>query len=90
MYYSQGKYGEADALYMSAVKITKRSLGPDHPQLAAIMSEQADLYRRDVRIYLYGISAVFSVQTQIGKRHVYDRPSCIVLRVTTEKRMRCT
>lgn len=50
MHRSQGKYRDANDLYVSAVEIAERSLRSDYPQLAAITSDRADLLEREVSI----------------------------------------
>ncbi|CAM9939684.1 unnamed protein product, partial [Ectocarpus fasciculatus] len=37
----QGKYGEADPLYLRAIEIGEKTLGPDHPGLATSVSNRA-------------------------------------------------
>ncbi|MBR8839099.1 MAG: tetratricopeptide repeat protein [Stigonema ocellatum SAG 48.90 = DSM 106950] len=36
LYYSQGRYSEAEPLYIKALKIAERSLGVNHPNTIAI------------------------------------------------------
>ena len=45
MYESQGKYGEAEPLYLEALAIDRESLPPNHPQLATHLNNLAGLYR---------------------------------------------
>ncbi|CAM9372606.1 unnamed protein product [Ectocarpus sp. 8 AP-2014] len=39
----QGKYTEADPLYLRAIEIGKKKLGPDHPDLAMWLNNRAGL-----------------------------------------------
>ena len=45
----QGRYDEADGLYLSCIEIQERALGPDHPGLAVSLSNRAGLLRQQVR-----------------------------------------
>lgn len=38
---AQGKYSEADLLYLRAIEIGEKALGPDHPDLATWLSNRA-------------------------------------------------
>ncbi|CAN0113270.1 unnamed protein product, partial [Ectocarpus sp. 12 AP-2014] len=40
---SQGKYDEAEPLYIRAVAIREKALGPDHPDVASCLNNLADL-----------------------------------------------
>jgi CHAT domain-containing protein/Tfp pilus assembly protein PilF len=40
----QGRFADAEPLYKRAVEISERSLGPDHPQVAASLNNLATLY----------------------------------------------
>ncbi|CAN0333504.1 unnamed protein product, partial [Ectocarpus sp. 12 AP-2014] len=39
----QGKYSEADPLYLRAIEIGEKTLGPDHPALATRLNNRAEL-----------------------------------------------
>ncbi|CAN0453882.1 unnamed protein product, partial [Ectocarpus fasciculatus] len=41
----QGKYDEADPLYLRAIEIGEKTLGPDHPGLATWLNNRAELLR---------------------------------------------
>lgn len=45
----QGKYAEAEPLYMRTQEIVEKSLGPDHPDVATIVSNRAELMKQQVR-----------------------------------------
>ena len=49
LYESQGRYSEAEPLYLQAVEIDKRSLPEDHPTLATHLNNLAELYRSQGR-----------------------------------------
>lgn len=46
---SQGNYDEAIQLYTRAITLGEKSLGPDHPDLAAWLQNMAQLWLRQVR-----------------------------------------
>ena len=48
-YAAQGKYAEAEPLYQRALAILEKVLGPDHPDVAAVLSNYADLLRATKR-----------------------------------------
>ncbi|CAN0281775.1 unnamed protein product, partial [Ectocarpus fasciculatus] len=41
----QGKYEEAHPLYLRAIEIGEKTLGPDHPDLAVWLNNRAELLR---------------------------------------------
>lgn len=45
----QGKYAEAELLYELETEIREKALGPDHPIVAAILSNRAGLLKSHVR-----------------------------------------
>ncbi|CAN0356259.1 unnamed protein product, partial [Ectocarpus fasciculatus] len=45
----QGKYQEADPLYLRAIEIGERTLGADHPDLATRLNNRAGLLEKQVR-----------------------------------------
>ena len=49
LYYFQGRYSEAEPLYLQAVEIDRRSLPEDHPSLATHLNNLAELYRSQGR-----------------------------------------
>ena len=46
---TQGKYEEADPLYLRAIEIGEKTLGPDHPDLATRLNNRAWLLKKQVR-----------------------------------------
>jgi len=44
LYYSQGKYKEAEPLYQQALALRQKLLGDDHPDVAASLNNLALLY----------------------------------------------
>ena len=44
-YHSQGKYAEAEPLYLEALEIRERTLGPDSPIVASSLNNVATLYQ---------------------------------------------
>ncbi|EGK88159.1 tetratricopeptide repeat protein [Microcoleus vaginatus] len=49
LYYFQGRYSEAEPLYLQALEIGRRSLPEDHPSLATHLNNLAELYRSQSR-----------------------------------------
>src|SRR4028119_173953 len=49
LYYFQGRYSEAEPLYLQAVEIDRRSLPEDHPSLATHLNNLAGLYKSQGR-----------------------------------------
>lgn len=49
----QGKYAEADLLYVRAIDIGERILGPDHRDLAAWLGNRASLLAKQARACRY-------------------------------------
>lgn len=47
---AQGRYDEADPLYLRAIEIGERTLGPDHPDLAKWLNNRAGLLESQVRV----------------------------------------
>jgi tetratricopeptide (TPR) repeat protein len=50
LYYSQGRYGEAEPLYRRALQITEQQLGADHPHTALSLHNLAGLYYQMNRV----------------------------------------
>jgi len=44
LYYAQGRYGEAEPLYIKALKLCKKVLGREHPDTIRSMNNLAGLY----------------------------------------------
>jgi tetratricopeptide (TPR) repeat protein len=49
LYQSQGRYTEAEPLYLEALDLTKRLLGDNHPSVAASFNNLAFLYESQGR-----------------------------------------
>jgi Flp pilus assembly protein TadD len=49
LYYSQGRYNEAEPLYLQSLDISKRQLGDDHPSVATSLNNLAGLYKSQGR-----------------------------------------
>ena len=49
LYYSQGRYGEAEPLYQEALAMRKRLLGDEHPDVATSLNNLALLYNNQGR-----------------------------------------
>ncbi|CAN0483784.1 unnamed protein product, partial [Scytosiphon promiscuus] len=43
---AQGKFAEAEALYMRSLAVQEQSLGPEHPALAPLLVTSARLLKR--------------------------------------------
>ena len=51
MFYDlQGKYEDALVRYEQALKIVKKTLGPEHPHVASTLNNMAEVYRAQVRL----------------------------------------
>ena len=48
--YFRGQYKEAESLYKQAVAIFEKALGPDHPEVAQILNNLAELYRNQGKL----------------------------------------
>lgn len=53
----QGKYTEADPLYVRAIKIMEGIVGADHPDLAISLGTRGQLLQAQVRVIVPPISA---------------------------------
>ena len=49
LYYSQGRYSEAEPLFKQALDLRKRTLAENHPLVASSLNSLAELYRRQGR-----------------------------------------
>ncbi|WP_290599505.1 tetratricopeptide repeat protein [Anabaena sp. AL93] len=49
LYYSQGRYNDAEPLYLQSLDILKRQLGDDHPHVATSLNNLAALYKAQGR-----------------------------------------
>ena len=56
---SQGKHDEADALLLRAIGIQEKALGPDHPDVAASLSNRVTVLQAQVGIVLSGEDSLF-------------------------------
>ena len=54
---AQGKYAEADSLYLRVIDMMEKALGPDHPNIGVCLHNRALLSGE----YVWGISAQFFV-----------------------------
>ena len=45
LYYAQGQYAEAEPFYQRSLAIWEKALGPEHPDVATILENYADLLR---------------------------------------------
>ena len=46
---AQGSRSESEPFYLRSLEITEKTLGPEHPQVALILTNLADLYRSQNR-----------------------------------------
>jgi tetratricopeptide (TPR) repeat protein len=72
LYHEQGRYAEAEALYVRALAIFEKQLVANHPNIAASMNNLALLYR-DMKKYqdaepLY-LQSLTITEEQLGKNH---------------------
>ncbi|WP_068815064.1 tetratricopeptide repeat protein [Phormidesmis priestleyi] len=72
LYRSQGRYAEAEPLYLQALEIRQRQLGDDHPDVATSLNNLASLYKSQGRypeaepLYLQALEIR---QRQLGDDH---------------------
>lgn len=45
----QGKYEQAEPLYLRAIKISEAALGPHHPDVAVVLNNRAEMLNVQVR-----------------------------------------
>jgi len=46
LYDTQGQYAQAEPLYLRALAILEKALGPDHPSVAKSLANYADLLQK--------------------------------------------
>jgi tetratricopeptide (TPR) repeat protein len=72
LYYEQGRYSDAEPLYVRALAIIEQQLGANHPDTATILNNLASLYRATGRYSdaepLY-IRALAISERQLGANH---------------------
>jgi tetratricopeptide (TPR) repeat protein len=79
LYYSQGRYTEAEPLYLEALDLRKRLLGDNHPDVAASLNNLAGLYKSQGRypeaepLYLQALAIA---EQALGENH----PNTIIFR----------
>ncbi len=66
VYWSQGKYGQAEALYSQTLEIQRRVLGPEHPDTLLSMGNLADTCAKEGK-YAQA-EALFSQTTELSRR----------------------
>jgi tetratricopeptide (TPR) repeat protein len=72
LYESQGRYKEAEPLYLEALDLRKRLLGDNHPSVALSLNNLAYLYQSQGRyteaepLYLQALSIL---EISLGKEH---------------------
>ncbi len=49
LYRVQGRFDEAEPLYLRALEILEKTLGPEHPEVAVSLNNLAELYRAQGR-----------------------------------------
>lgn len=67
--YGQGKYDEAGQFYQRALAITEKVYGPNHPEVAQSMNNQATLLFKQVR----------TVGTLSTSRALYKHEQCLMI-----------
>ena len=72
LYYSQGKYNEAEPLYQRSLSITEKQLGENHPEVATSLNNLAGLYKDQGKyneaepLYRRSLSIM---ENQLGESH---------------------
>ncbi|WP_442949689.1 tetratricopeptide repeat protein [Nostoc sp.] len=83
LYKSQGRYSDAEPLYIEALAMTKRLLGDEHPDVASSLNNLAALYDSQGRYSdaePFYIQAVAIAEKQLGANH----PNTITFRKNLE------
>lgn len=68
----QGRYSEAELLYLRSLSIRKQGLGKNHPDIATVLSNLAGLYRdqgRYVEAELLFVQSLSIREQQLGTNH---------------------
>jgi tetratricopeptide (TPR) repeat protein len=65
VYWSQGKYAQAEALFSQTAEISRRVLGPEHPRTLEFLSDSADMYQRQGK---YAVAEALAAQVLAGRR----------------------
>ena len=68
----KGQYAEADALYLRAIQIEERTLGPLHPEFATTLNNRAGLLERQVTTTNASFTATLVGASLVGE-------SCLVV-----------
>ncbi|MEG3439951.1 tetratricopeptide repeat protein, partial [Pannus brasiliensis CCIBt3594] len=72
LYYSTGRYGEAEPLFRQALEMWKRLLGEEHPDVATSLNNLAGLYYSTGRYgeaISYSQQAIQIAEQALGKNH---------------------
>ena len=72
LYGSQGRYEEAEPLYLQALELRKRLLGDNHPAVATSLNNLAGLYGsqgRYEKVELLYLQALSILEISLGKEH---------------------
>ena len=76
LYYSQGRYTEAEPLYLEALDLYKRLLGDNHPDVAQSLNNLAYLYNSQGRYTeaepLY-LEAINIFRERLGENHPHTQ-----------------
>jgi tetratricopeptide (TPR) repeat protein len=62
LYESQGRYTEAEPLYLEALDLHKRLLGDNHPHVATSLNNLADIVRFPRQVHRSGTSLSTSIR----------------------------
>jgi tetratricopeptide (TPR) repeat protein len=65
-YAKQGKYAQAEALFSQTTEISRRVLGPQHPNTLDFLSDFASMYQRQGK---YVLAETHAAQVLAGRRH---------------------
>src|SRR5260370_9519922 len=74
LYQQQGKYLEAEPLYLRALSIYEQAYGPEHPSTAATLHQLASLYQQQGKhpeSYPLYLRALPTSETLSGPHHTF-------------------
>lgn len=84
---TQGKYGEADPLYLRVIDVMEKALGPDHPNVAVCLHNRALLLGEQVRDLFVSGSEVFFLALLFLRRWAWYVSEYILTNTSEDKKL---